>query len=259
MISPDGKKLAFDYASETYVMELAHGVATRLTFGPENTNPAWSPDGRTIAYDKVGVGLFRKSASGEGKEELLVPAKNLAVPKSWSPDGTTLVYTQINPSTGADLMAVPVNGDRKPFPVVQTPATEDQGQFSPDGHWLAYTSNESGQAEVYAIPFPPSPGTKWLVSRGGGAQPRWRRDGKELFYISADSQMMAVEVATRPTFQSGTPHPLFQSDIVDTGIRTGPLSWDVAPDGKRFLIVTPNSSEASPVNIVLNWRFEPEK
>ncbi len=259
MISPDGKKLAFDYASETYVMELAHGVSTRLTFGPENTNPAWSPDGRTIAYDKVGVGLFRKSASGEGKEELLVPAKNLAVPKSWSPDGKTLVYAQINPGTGADLMAVPVNGDRKPFPVVQTPATEDQGQFSPDGHWLAYTSNESGQAEIYAIPFPPSPGTKWLVSRGGGAQPRWRRDGKELFYISADSQMMAVEVATRPTFQSGTPHPLFQSDIVDTGIRTGPLSWDVAPDGKRFLIVTPNSSEASPVNIVLNWRFEPEK
>jgi serine/threonine protein kinase len=259
MISPDGKKLAFDYASETYVMELAHGVSTRLTFGPENTNPAWSPDGRTIAYDKVGVGLFRKSASGEGKEELLVPAKNLAVPKSWSPDGKTLVYAQINPGTGADLMAVPVNGDRKPFPVVQTPATEDQGQFSPDGRWLAYTSNESGQAEIYAIPFPPSPGTKWLVSRGGGAQPRWRRDGKELFYISADSQMMAVEVATRPTFQSGTAHPLFQSDIVDTGIRTGPLSWDVAPDGKRFLIVTPNSSEASPVNIVLNWRFEPEK
>jgi eukaryotic-like serine/threonine-protein kinase len=257
MISPDGKKVAFDYFGETYVMELAHGVATRLTFGPENTNPAWSPDGRTIAYDKVGVGLYRKPASGEGEEELLVPAKNLAVPKSWSPDGKTLVYAQINPGTGADLMAVRVNGDRKPFPVVQTTATEDQGQFSPDGHWLAYTSNESGQAEVYAIPFPPSPGTKWLVSRGGGAQPRWRRDGKELFYIGADSQMMSVEVATHPTFQSGTPHPLFQSDIVDTGIRTGPLSWDVAPDGKRFLIITPNSSAASPVNVVLNWRFDP--
>jgi Tol biopolymer transport system component len=259
MISPDGKKLAFDYAGETYVMELARGVATPLTFGPENTNPAWSPDGRYIAYDKVGVGLYRKLASGAGEEELLVPARNLAVPKSWSPDGNILVYAQINPSTGADLMAVPVNGDRKPFPVVQTTATEDQGQFSPDGHWLAYTSNESGQAEVYVIPFPPSRGTKWLVSRGGGAQPRWRRDGKELFYISTDSQMMSVEVSTRPTFQSGTPRTLFQSDIVDTGIRTGPISWDLAPDGKRFLIITPNSSETSTVTVVLNWRQEPAK
>lgn len=259
MISPDGKKLAYDYSGETYVMELARGVATPLTFGPENTNPAWSPDGRYIAYDKVGVGLFRKLASGAGEEELLVPAKNLAVPKSWSPDGNTLVYTQINPGSGADLMAVPVNGDRKPFPVVQTAATEDQGQFSPDGHWLAYTSNESGQAEVYVIPFPPSRGSKWLVSRGGGAQPRWRRDGKELFYISADSQMMSVEVSTRSTFQSGTPHPLFQSEIVDTGIRTGPISWDLALDGKRFLIVTPNPSETSTLTVVLNWRQEPAK
>ncbi len=259
MISPDGKKLAFDYASETYVMELARGVATRLTFGPENTNPAWSPDGRYIAYDKVGVGLHRKLASGAGEEELLVASKNLAVPKSWSPDGNILVFAQINPGTGADLMAVPLNGDRKPFPIVQTNATEDQGQFSPDGHWLAYTSNESGQAEVYVIPFPPTPGTKWLVSRGGGAQPRWRRDGKELFYISADSQMMSVEVSTRPTFKSGTPHPLFQSDIVDTGIRTGPISWDLAPDGKRFLIITPNSSETSTVTILLNWREKPAR
>jgi eukaryotic-like serine/threonine-protein kinase len=259
MISPDGKKLAFDYAGETYVMELARGVATRLTFGLENTNPAWSPDGLYIAYDKVGVGLYRKLASGAGEEELLVPAKSLAVPKSWSPDGKFLVYAQINPVTGADLMAIPVDGDRKPFPVVQTTATEDQGQFSPDGHWLAYTSNESGQAEVYVIPFPPSPGTKWLVSRGGGAQPRWRRDGRELFYISADSQMMCVEVSTRPTFQSGTPHPLFQSDIVDTGIRTGPISWDLASQGKRFLIITPNSPEASTVNVVLNWRQEAAK
>ena len=134
-----------------------------------------------------------------------------------------------------------------------------RANFLPDGHWLAYTSNQSGQAEVYVVPFPPSPGTKWLVSRGGGAQPRWRRDGKELFYISADSQMMSVEVSTRPTFQSGTPHPLFQSDIVDTGIRTGPISWDLAPDGKRFLIITPDSSETSTVTVALNWRQEPAR
>lgn len=152
-------------------------------------------------------------------------------------------------------MAVPVDGNRKPFPIAQTNATEDQGQFSPDGHWLAYTSNESGQGEIYAIPFPPSAnGGKWLVSHGGGVQPRWRRDGKELFYISPDSKMMAVPVSTTPVFRSGTPQALFDSEIVDTGIRTGPLSWDLAPDSKRFLIITPSSPDTSSVTVDLNWR-----
>jgi Tol biopolymer transport system component len=256
MISPDGKGLAFDYGSDTYVMEFTRGAKSRLTFGPENTNPVWSSDGRYIAYDKVGVGIHRKLATGAGQEELIVASKTLAVPKSWSADGKFLVYAQINPGTGADLMAVPVNGDRKPFPVVQTNAWEDQGQFSPDGHWLAYTSNESGQAEVYVIPFPPAPGAKWLVSRGGGVQPRWNRNGKELFYIASDSKMMSVDVATRPVFQAGTPQPLFPANIVDTGIRNGPLSWDIAPDGKRFLIISPNTSDAHAVTVVLNWRPE---
>ncbi|KAA6460181.1 hypothetical protein DYQ86_14125 [Acidobacteria bacterium AB60] len=254
MISPDGKHLAFDYSGDTYVMEMARGTVTRLTFAPENTNPAWSPDGRYIAYDKVGVGIYKKLATGAGNEELVVSADALAVPKSWSPDGSTLVYAKINAETGADLMAVRVNGDRKPFPIVQTRATEDQGQFSPDGHWLAYTSNDSGQAEVYVIPFPPTPGAKWLVSRGGGVQPRWRRDGRELFYISADSQMMSVAVSTHPSFESGIPRPLFQSNIVDTGIRTGPLSWDIAPDGNRFLIVSPNVTDTPVLTLTLNWR-----
>jgi len=137
--------------------------------------------------------------------------------------------------------------------IVQSPANEDQGQFSPDGHWVVYTSNESGRSEIYAIPFPPSPsGGRWLVSNGGGVMPRWRRDGKELFYISPDSQMMAVDVATRPVFHSGNPHALFQTDIVDTGIRTGPISWDIAPDG-RFLIIGESSTDAT-ITVVLNWR-----
>ncbi len=156
-------------------------------------------------------------------------------------------------------MAIAVNGNRKPFPVVQTSATEDQGQFSPDGHWLAYTSNESGQAEVYVVPYPPAPGAKWLVSRGGGVQPRWRRNGKELFYISADSKMMSVDVDTRPVFQSGTPRPLFDSDIVDTGIRTGPISWDLSPDGNRFLIVSPDTPTISSLTVTLNWHPESTK
>ena len=259
MISPDGKSLAFDRLGDIWLMNFARGVTNRLTAGPEDNNPIWSPDGRYVAYARVGLGVYRKLATGAGDEELLAPSKTLAVPKSWSPDGNILVYAQINPDTGADLLAVPVNGDRKPFPVLQTSATEDQGQFSPDGHWLAYTSNESGQAEVYVIPFPPAPGAKWLVSRGGGVQPRWRRDGNELFYISSDSKMMSVEVTTQPAFQSGSPHPLFQSEIVDTGIRTGPLSWDVAPDGNRFLIISPHTSDTSAVTVTLNWRLDAAK
>jgi Tol biopolymer transport system component len=137
--------------------------------------------------------------------------------------------------------------------VVQTPANENQGQFSPDGHWVVYTSNESGLSEIYVIPFPPSPsGGRWLVSKGGGVMPRWRRDAKELFYISPDSQMMPVDVASRQVFKSGNSHPLFQTDIVDTGIRTGPMSWDIAPDG-RFLIISQTSTDAS-ITVVLNWR-----
>jgi hypothetical protein len=118
---------------------------------------------------------------------------------------------------------------------------------------VAYTSNESGLSEIYVVPFPPSPtGGRWLVSKGGGVMPRWRRDGKELFYISPDSQMMAVDVTTAPEFHSGNPQPLFQTDIIDTGIRTGPMSWDIAPDG-RFLIITETSTDAS-ITVVLNWR-----
>ncbi|SPF50981.1 Serine/threonine protein kinase [Candidatus Sulfopaludibacter sp. SbA4] len=251
-ISPDGKQLVGDYNGNR-VLELARGLATQLSFGSGNTNPIWSSDGRYIAYAGRG-GVYRKPANGAGAEELLVSANTLVAPKSWSPDGRFLLYAQIHPGTGSDLMALPLEGERKPFPVVQTPANEDQGQFSPDGHWVAYTSNESRLSEIYVIPFPPSSsGGKWLVSRGGGVQPRWRRDGKELFYISPESKMMAVEVNTQPVFQAGNPQALFLTEIVDTGIRTGPMSWDIAPDG-RFLIITENAPQTSSVTVVLNWR-----
>jgi Tol biopolymer transport system component len=253
-ISPDGKQLVGDPGSDIWLLEFARGVATRLTFGPRgNQNPIWSPDGQYVAYFKVGFGIYRKPANGAGGEELLVPTKGLAVPKSWSPDGRFMLYAQINPGTGADLLGIPVEPNPKPFVVAQTSATEDQGQFSPDGRWVAYTSNESGLSEIYVIPFPPSSnGGKWLVSRGGGVQPRWRRDGKELFYISPDSKMMAVEVNTQPVFQAGTPQALFQTDIVDTGIRTGPMSWDISPDGDRFLIISDTSSDATSLTVALN-------
>jgi eukaryotic-like serine/threonine-protein kinase len=261
MISPDGKRLVGDPGGAITILEFGRGVTTRLTFGSSGgMNPAWSPDGRYVAYNGS-QGIYRKATNGGAPEELLLRSHTLAVPKSWSPDGRYLIYAQINPGTGADLFALPV-GQPDPHPLVlaQTHATEDQGQFSPDGHWVAYTSNESGQSEIYVIPFPPAPNeSRWVVSRGGGVMPRWRRDGKELFFISPDWRMMAVDVSTNPTFQSGTPRALFDTEMVDTGIRTGPMSWDIAPDGKRFLIISENSAGASSLNVILNWRPEQPK
>lgn len=253
-ISSDGKRLVGDFNS-TNVLDLRTGVATDLmavTAG--NLNPIWSPDGKYVAVSrgKRGWGIYRKPSTGAGAWEPLTLSEQFTAPKSWSPDGHFILYAQIRPGTGADLMAIRAEPNATPFPVAQSTANEDQGQFSPDGHWVAYTSNESGLSEIYVIPFPPSPeGGRWRVSTGGGVMPRWRRDGTELFYISPDSQMMAVGVATKPVFSSGTPHPLFQTDIIDTGIRTGPMSWDIAPDG-RFLIISESSSDAA-ITVLLNW------
>jgi serine/threonine protein kinase len=259
-ISPDGKRLVGDLKG-TRVLDLATGVATDLmAVGPANANPIWSPDGKFVAISsgKEGWGIYRKPSSGAGEWEPLVLAKGLTAPKSWSPDGRFILYAQLHSGTGADLMAIPAEPHATPFPLAQTPETEDQGQFSPDGRWVAYTSNESGLSEIYVIPFPPTAaGGRWRVSTGGGVMPRWRRDGKELFYISPDSQMMAMDVSTAPVFQSGNPHPLFQTDIVDSGIRTGPMSWDIAPDG-RFLIISETSTDAS-VTVLLNWRATESK
>ena len=256
MISPDGKRLTGDRASDIWVLEFKRGISTRLTFSPPSPfNPIWSQDGRYVAYAILGAGIFRKEADGSHAQELLLRTDRLAVPKSWSPDGRFILYAQINPGTGADLLALPVEPDPKPLVLAQTKATEDQGQFSPDGRWVAFTSNESGLSEIYVVPFPPSPGGgKWMVSRGGGVQPRWNRNGKELFYISPDSEMMSVPVETEPVFTAGSPHALFQSELVDTGIRTGPISWDVMPDGNRFVIISPNSSDTSSLTVALNWR-----
>ncbi len=254
-LSPDGKRLVGDLDS-TRVLDLATGVATDLmAIRGGNVNPIWSPDGKYIAISagKRGWGIYRKPSTGAGEWEPLTLTDHLTAPKSWSPDGRFILYAEIRPGTGADLMAIPARPNATPFPLAQTPATEDQGQFSPDGHWVAYTSNESGLSEIYVIPFPPSPdGGRWRVSTGGGVMPRWRRDGNELFYISPDSQMMAVDVTTKPVFKSGNPHSLFQTDIIDTGIRTGPMSWDIAPDG-RFLIISETSTDKS-ITVVLNWR-----
>jgi Tol biopolymer transport system component len=257
MISPDGKRLVGDPAGQITTLEFGSRVSTRLTVTPWGQNPAWSPDGRYVAYNGSD-GIYRKATAGGAPPELLLRSQTLAVPKSWSPDGRYLIYAHVHPGTGSDLFALPIDQPgAKPMALWQTAATSGQGEFSPDGRWVAVTSNESGQSEIYVIPFPPSANEKkWVVSTGGGVMPRWRRDAKELFYISPDWKMMAVDVDTQPTFRSGTPHALFDTEMLDTGIRNGPMSWDIAPDGKRFLIITDKTQETSSLNVILNWRPE---
>jgi len=170
---------------------------------------------------------------------------------SWSPDGRFILYATFlsSPQTGADLFVLPLFGDRKAHPFLQTPFNEIEGQFSPDGRWVAYTSNESGRYEVYVAPFP-GPGGKWQVSTGGGTFPRWRRDGTEIFYLAPDKKLMMAAVNGKSgSFEVGAVKPLFQTHA--TGSR---YEYDVTADGQRFLINTaPEQTASAPVTVVLNW------
>lgn len=172
------------------------------------------------------------------------------LPTDWSTDGQYIVYSQIG-QTGYDLWVLALTPERKASPYLQGPFNEDHGRFSPDGHWVAYISDESGRYEVYIQPFPAT-GGKWQISRDGGAQPVWRRDGKELFYLASDSTLMAVPVTGGGAFEAGTPVPLFKTAISQpTGIRN---QYAVSADGRRFLIITPTREmQSAPLTVVLNW------
>ena len=185
-----------------------------------------------------------------------------AEPKSrWPgrPDGRFLLYATQHPKTGPDLWALPLAGERKPFPVVQTPFDETAGQFSPDGRWVAYQSNESGPAQIYVRPFP-GPGGQWQVSTAGGSQPRWRPDGKELFYVAPDARLMAVSIAVgadRQTLEAGAPVPLFRTRLASgSNIPGGVMSrpqYAVASDGRFLMNVAVEGATAPPITVVLNW------
>ena len=152
---------------------------------------------------------------------------------------------------------LPLGGDKKPFPFLSTEFNEERGRFSPDGHWIAYASDESGHFEIYVRPFSPDSqenisgtGGKWLISTAGGTAPRWRGDGKELYYLAPDGSLMAVEISATPSFQAGTPKVLFKTPLGPNSIS----QWDIAADGKRFLFPAPTSqSRQAPFNVVLNW------
>jgi hypothetical protein len=178
----------------------------------------------------------------------------------WSLDGRFILFHSIDPELSHDLWALPLDGDKTPFPVVRTRFVEPYGQFSPDGRWVAYQSNESGRAEVYVQPFP-GPGARIPISTHGGAQMRWRRDGKELFYLALDGRLMAVPIRPGPhaALEPGEPVPLFAARVGEGPLQSGyNPSYDISPDGQRFLMRPITADAHVPaITVILNWPPKP--
>ena len=220
-------------------------------------NPVWSPKGDFIVFSRQGNGtkLYRKPASGSGPEDLLFSANHFLVLHQWSLDGRFIVYTDADPSLKRSVWVLPFRaapGEPKPTQFLHSESNEMQGQLSPDGRWMAYTSDESGTREVYVKPFPAG-NDKSKISVAGGEQPRWQRDGKELFFVAEDGKMMAVAVkAAKASFEKGALEPLFETHIVGLGVLTT-FSYDVSAEGKQFLVNTAAEPGSAPLTVVVNW------
>ena len=246
------------------LFDLARGTDARFTFDPANDIfPFWSPDGSRIVWSSNREGipnLYQKAASGAGQDEALWKSAHAKHALDWSADGRFILYRELHPQTNGDLWILPLEGERKPWPWLNTPFNELTGKFSPDGKWVAYSSNETGRNEIYLQAFVPgaaAAGGKWQISRNGGHTPQWRRDGRELYFLSGDDKLMAVEVTLGAEVKAGTPQELFALD----GIRANSnVDYTKTGDGQRFLFVT-SADEASvpPFTVVLNWMAEAKK
>ena len=204
--------------------------------------------------------LYVKSVSADASEEPLLSTAQPKTATDWSRDGRFLLFNSQDPKRSADIWALSLNGKGAPFPVAQTPFDELSGQFSPDGKWVAFQSNESGRPDVYLQPFP-GPGNKSLISPNGGTHARWRRDGEELFYLAPDGRLMAVPIRValnRAAPEIGTPVPLFVPPI-GGAIQRGDFRqlYMVSPDGKQFLVATVTEGPTSPIAVILNWKARP--
>jgi serine/threonine-protein kinase len=256
-LSPDGRRIAVDVDRQIWIYDLARDSLSRLTFeGSLNRNPVWTPDGKRIVFqsdkETVEYNLWWQLADGSGGLQRLTTSDYNNVPRSFSPDGQLLAFHENNPKTNKDIWVLRMS-DRKMEPFLQTPFIEGAPAFSPDGHWLAYVSNESGRPEVYVQPYP-GPGGKWQVSTEGGTEPAWNRNGRELFFRSGN-KMMAADVATQPSFSAGKPRLLFERPYLRSDFPLVGTAYDVSTDGQRFLMVkeTEQASSATQINIVQNW------
>ena len=267
-LSPDGTKLAVTRAdpvtanADISIIDTSRGVGSRFTFDPAfDFHPVWSRGGKQILFSSNRFGpfnLFRKDVSGAGEEEQISKSDTTQLAEDWSPDGRFILFLERGPKTAEDLWILSLDRPQKPFPFAQTNASERNGQFSPNGRWIAYDSDETGSYHVYVRSFsgeeqPTS--AKWQVSMTGGSQPRWRQDGSEIFYLGADGNLMSVEVKQTPsTFEVSSPHVLFDAGVL---AMTNDFSffYDAAADGKRFLLVaTADQGRAGPLSVLTNWQ-----
>jgi dipeptidyl aminopeptidase/acylaminoacyl peptidase len=248
--------------SDLWVLETERGVANRFTSRPGISSvPLWSPDGRTILFSSgFPRNLFRKDSTGAGHEERITQSRNTQLADDWSRDGRFVLYNEIAPDTNNDLWVLPVTPDGKPGgdarPYLRTPFSERHGSFSPETNpgsgprWVAYESNESGRYEIYIDSFP-EPRGRVRISTNGGEYPEWSPDGRELYYVSPDSKLMAVSLKMGTnTLEPSAPRELFSLRAVDTGQNP----YEVAADGRRFLVrAVPQRQSAQPLTVIVNW------
>ncbi|HTS34975.1 MAG TPA: protein kinase [Candidatus Solibacter sp.] len=280
-LSPDDKKLLVSVGepiASLWVYDAAHPVRTRLTLGSNNyLHAAWSRDGKQIAFTQgggaandAGDRIMIKPAAGAGEEREVLHIDNKNGSQialcDWSPDGRYLLYRTgtSGEGDGFDLWALPLFGDRKPLPYLTGPGDQLYAEFSPDGKWVAYTSTETGRAEIYVAPFPAT-GAKWQITSTGGAYPRWRRDGKAIFYlITGSSRVFESQVsgsgptAQNPsTFEVGESKVLFDAENMSPNIASS--QYDVSSDGQRFIVITTGDEGSLPLTVVQNWTEELKK
>jgi Tol biopolymer transport system component len=263
-ISPDGQRLVYTSviggAGSVFVFDLQQQVARRLTFTNPGGYPIWSSDGARVTYGSTSIapGLLSIAADGTGREERLTSSENRQVPESWSPDGRTLLLTELAPETGWDIWRLAIDGEAAPklTPFLNTRSAETSPMFSPDGRWVAYTSDESGRAEVYVQSFAPG-GGKWQVSSDGGLQPVWASDGRALFFgrtVSGTQLLMSANVDVGGSLTFHMPKQLVDSTAYNF---TGPMrSWDVFPDGKHFLVNKASVPRATQLYVLTDWLDE---
>jgi serine/threonine protein kinase len=262
-LSADGKKLLFSRLDGTasgdiYVLDLERGSTTRLTFTADNEGSAvFSPDESQVLFFSTRAAngdFYRKASSGAGNDELVLSGTANRFPDSWSRDGRYLLFeSNGGPQSKFDLWILPMTGEPKPFIYLNSDFHETHSQFSPDGRWIAYTSDETGRSEVYVQSFPIGRG-KWQISTNGGDRAQWRGDGKEIFYLAPDRNLMAVTVSGGATIDPGRPEVLFQTSVPASGIVDDRNNFVPTRDGQRFMINNlADTVNSQPLMIVLNW------